>query len=70
MTSNDCPRHSGLAAKVDNVAADVREIKADVKALCTAQAAQSGFAAVGRTFALSLGALTPMAALLWALWER
>lgn len=43
MTTKACPRHSGLAEKVEGVADDVREIKADVKALVTARRARAAF---------------------------
>ena len=62
-----CTHHSGLTERIAHVAFDVAEIKADVKALVTAQAAERGFRQLGRSFAAGLGVATPLGALVWAL---
>jgi hypothetical protein len=64
-----CPLHSGLEEKIGAVARDVAEIKSDVKALITRDARERGFRALGRAFAVGLGAAVPLAALIWALWK-
>jgi hypothetical protein len=64
-----CVLHSGLEEKIQNLASDAAEIKADVKALVTANAKESGFRALGRAFAIGAGVATPLTALAWALWK-
>ncbi|TAL17053.1 hypothetical protein EPN96_06650 [bacterium] len=65
----NCVLHSGLEEKIQNLASDAAEIKADVKALITANAKESGFRALGRAFAVGAGVATPLTALAWALWK-
>jgi len=62
-----CPLHSGLEEKLLRVAEDVAEIKGDVKRLVATEARERGYRAVGRAFAVGLGAAAPLAALVWAL---
>ena len=65
-----CAHHSGLTERIAHVAFDVAEIKVDVKALVTAQAAERGFRLLGRAFAAGLGVATPLGALVWALFNN
>ncbi len=58
--------HSGLEEKIANLAADVTEIKVDVKALVTQKATERGFNNLGRAFAVGAGLATPICALVWA----
>jgi hypothetical protein len=65
-----CKEHSGLSERIDRLAEDVSEIKGDVKGLVLARVSEGGIRTLGRSVAVGIGAATPLAALLWALWRR
>ena len=64
-----CILHSGLEEKISNVAADVSEIKRDMKLLITSYAGDRGLSNLGKLFAVGAGVATPLSALIWAVWR-